>query len=485
MKRWLVLAMIISLLLVFGCAEKAPPTYYVHFSGDGEMDKHIEAVVEFLDDLDVEMATASYNRAIERLVYLHSVGYNRAAITHYQTTLEKLRQDLAVASQVSKNAVRVTFTVGFDPETMTPDEEGFHLGDLRKRLGRAPYQRRVEVNHLILYYTKGPGRGQYERYLRRLSLYRNHIRRVMASYGVPQELVCVPMIESAGDPTRVSHAGAAGLWQFMPATARKYNLLVTNDVDQRFDPVLETYAAAEYFKFLIHYFNDDFDAALAAYNCGEGFIGNVVAHPAIKSIWDAPYHGKETDDGTIPSIPRETYDYITRWYAVAIVYQNLEDYGFSLPTTPEDPFMLVHVQGAVETMKLSEDLGVPHETLVGMNPSLRTGRTPPDQKTAIRLPPAFADQYVEKLRSAQQYRISYVYRHKVTSYETLRKIAAMYNVSVVRISEYNDLGEKTRLEAGMVIAIPTTAGNPHAKLAAGNNVKYWRELKGTLWDKKR
>jgi membrane-bound lytic murein transglycosylase D len=473
--------LIIGIAFFAGCAEKAPSTYYVHLTPDREMEQHLGAAGEALKDFEVEMAEEAIAKSKARLRHLVMAGYSKRVTHHYGRRLAQIEAGI-IEIRKSGVPVRVEFSGGYDPEVMDPVDEKAKLGDLRLRLQMAPYHRRVEVNHLLLYYTRGPGRKQYEIYLRRLAPYKGHILRVFRNHGLPEELICVAMIESAGDPTRVSHAGAAGMWQFIPQTARNHGLIVTDAVDQRFDPILETYAAARYYKFLMKMFDRDVEASLASYNCGEGYIKQVLAEPGVRSVWQLPYHGKdgETDQ---PSIPRETYDYVARWYAAAIIYQNLEDYGFEFPVTPEDPFIRVYVTGETDTALLAQDLMISEQTLTGLNPSLKGGKTPKLERIAVRLPPDSPATYAQRLRKGKRYRITFVYRHKVTAYQTLRTVSKAYGVSAIRIADVNDLGEQNLLEAGTIIRIPTLAGNEKAKVAAKENVRYWRTFKDTLWDK--
>ncbi len=466
---------------LFGCAEKENVTYYLHPSVDMEMERHMAAAKEALDDFEIELAQESLVKGEKRLKYLVMARFSQSSIADYSSRLAlfKQRLDKVIAAGVP---VRVSFSMGYDPEAMEPVKDAVKIGNLRRNLVHIPYNRRVEITHLVLYYTKGPGRKQFKIYLKRLAGYRNHILRVFRARGLPEELICVAMIESAGDPTRVSSAGAAGLWQFMPETARKYGLMVNDKVDQRFDPILETYAAARYFNFLLKKFENQVPAALAGYNWGEGNVERLLSHPSMKSVWLAPYHGK-TEEVDLPSMPKETYDYIVRWYAVAVIYQNLKEYDFEMPVTPQDPFILVYINGQLEVGLLARDLEISEQLLVGLNPSLKMGQTPGDETTAMRLPPAFPDDYAARLRKGGRYRISYVYRHKVTGYQTLRTVAQTYGVSALRIADVNDLGETNLLEAGTIIRIPTTAGNEKAKAAARENVGFWRARKGTLWDK--
>ena len=87
------------------------------------------------------------------------------------------------------------------------------------------------------------------------------------AYGLPLELKYLPVVESGLDPTAISHAGAAGLWQFMITTARRYDLKINSLVDERMDPYKASWAAAKYLKELYDIYGD-WNLVLAAYNAG-------------------------------------------------------------------------------------------------------------------------------------------------------------------------------------------------------------------------
>jgi hypothetical protein len=99
---------------------------------------------------------------------------------------------------------------------------------------------------------------------------------ILHEQGVPDEVVALVLIESAGQPTALSPKGARGIWQFMPYTARRYGLAVTADVDERIEVVKSTVAAARYLHDLYQRFGD-WQLAFAAYNAGEQAVEQAVA----------------------------------------------------------------------------------------------------------------------------------------------------------------------------------------------------------------
>ena len=127
-------------------------------------------------------------------------------------------------------------------------------------------------------------------------------------HQIPLELKYLPVIESAFNPRARSRAGAGGLWQFMPATGKRYGLLINSLVDERCDPIKSSDAAARYLKDLYDIFGD-WTLVIAAYNCGPGNINKAI-HRA----------GGERDYWKIyPYLPAETRGYVPAFIAANYV----------------------------------------------------------------------------------------------------------------------------------------------------------------------
>lgn len=166
-------------------------------------------------------------------------------------------------------------------------------------------------------------RGSYATYLNRMRRYEGMISRKLASRGMPQDLIYLAMIESGFNPRARSPVQAAGLWQFMGATAKQYGLSVTRRVDERNNPARATDAALKYLGYLYDRFGSWYLAA-AAYNTGEGRVARVLKQVTGRK------RGTDADFYRIAHrLPKETRDYVPKLIAAARIGKNPARYGFN------------------------------------------------------------------------------------------------------------------------------------------------------------
>lgn len=125
------------------------------------------------------------------------------------------------------------------------------------------------------------------------------MQEIFDRYGVPEELICLTIVESGLNPTAVSRAGATGIWQFMYGTGKIYGLEVNTFIDDRRDPYKATDAAARHLRDLYDIFHD-WSLAISAYNCGPGNVRKAIARSGVKGqpdFWKIKnYLPKETQN---------------------------------------------------------------------------------------------------------------------------------------------------------------------------------------------
>ncbi len=194
----------------------------------------------------------------------------------------------------------------------------------------------AEVKRFVDHWTGGNREytvRSIERGRPHLAMIRSELRRS----HLPEVFCYLPFVESGYRTAVVSGAGAQGLWQFMPRTARNYGLRVEGDVDERTDPVLATRAACKYLEGLLATFGTDaFMCAIAAYNKGEyGMVSCLTQNVLKKNVsflsrwkfWDLVEKG----DGCLK---QETIEYVPKFLSAAIVLRRPEVYGFTAASLP-------------------------------------------------------------------------------------------------------------------------------------------------------
>lgn len=211
-------------------------------------------------------------------------------------------------------------------------------------------------------------RGFFGGALSRGAKYLSSMTDILVREGLPAELAYLPLIESGYRTQAVSPAGAAGPWQFIPETGRRYGLRIDSLVDERRDPIKSTHAASQYLKDLHEMFGD-WELSLAAYNSGEYRVARILAkNKDVEDFWDM------RDGGLLPS---ETSAYVPKFLAAVQIAKAPEDYGFEMPThhAPEH-FETVDVDRQVSLRAAANLCGVSATELAELNPALRRGVSP-------------------------------------------------------------------------------------------------------------
>lgn len=239
-----------------------------------------------------------------------------------------------------------------------------------------PIARRPEIKKYIEYFTKEPkGRKMFTAWLRRSGKYEPIVSTALAKRRLPKDLGAVAFIESGWWPTAKSSAGAMGLWQFMPQTARAYGLTVNEHYDERMNVWSSTEAATEHLADL-HTRFQSWELALAAYNLGYQGLERRVAEHGTDDFWELSALG---------ALPRETRLYVPKVLAVAVLLNNLKYFGLEAVERlePVDAVAL-DVPPAVPLATLARAAGTSVRVLRDLNPELR-GKTTPDKGSEVKV----------------------------------------------------------------------------------------------------
>jgi len=240
--------------------------------------------------------------------------------------------------------------------------------------------------------TKIAGQPKIQKYVKQYSREEKHLNKIsnqaipylyyiveqLEKRNMPGELALLPMLESAFQPQATSNKGAAGIWQFMPATGRMHGLKQDAFYDGRRDIKASTKAALDYLEFLHKEFDGNWMLALAAYNAGPGAV-----HRAIKRNKRA---GKSINFWDL-KLPKETQEYVPKFLALAAVIDNPEKHDISLPFIGNQPYFKPVNPGKhlnfIQAAKLAD---VDIKELKRLNPGFRKAHTHPKGPQEILLP---------------------------------------------------------------------------------------------------
>lgn len=194
------------------------------------------------------------------------------------------------------------------------------------------------------------------------SLYLYHVVEEVQKRGMPMELALLPFVESAFRNDAQSSAKAVGMWQFMPATGRDFDLKQNIFRDDRRDVLASTKAALDYLQRLNKLFDGDWQLALAAYNWGQGNVSKAVARNQ-KAGLPIDYDSLR--------MPDETRYYLPKLQAVKNIVMRPEAYGLELPAVANHPYFLsVNIDRDMDVTRAAQLAELDEETFRQFNPSM-------------------------------------------------------------------------------------------------------------------
>ena len=291
-----------------------------------------------------------------------------------------------------------------------------------ERLQRIPSVMELAYNDIVQrFIDRYSGRLRYSvsYMLGALNFYLPIFEEALEAYQLPLELKYLPVIESALNPKAVSRAGAGGLWQFMPATAKQYGLTINSLVDERRDPVKSSYAAAHLLSDFYRIFGD-WNLVIAAYNCGPQNIKKAIQrHRAAKGRTEDETITAEDKDywQLYPYLPAETRGYVPAFIAANYIMTYYCEHNIC-PMTTTLPMQTdtVVVTKNVHLGQIAGALGIDIEQLRALNPEYRHDVVPGLTKaSAIKMIVADVGNFIDHEDS--------VYNYRATEYLTKRAVA--------------------------------------------------------------
>jgi membrane-bound lytic murein transglycosylase D len=291
-------------------------------------------------------------------------------------------------------------------------------------------------------------RDRFELWLARSGRYIPLMKETFKSYGLPEDLVFVALIESGFNPAAYSRAKAVGPWQFIKGTGRRYGLRIDEWIDERRDPIKSTIAAAKYLRDLYNMFGS-WPLALASYNAGEGKVMRAMARTRSDDFWDLR---------STRHLRRETKNYVPKFMAATIIAKNPEKYGFKLDPWEPLQFDEVVIESPTDLRVIAQAAGVTYKDLKDLNPELRSIITPLNYKDyVLKLPYGTKQAFLENFSNIPPEKRMIQLRHRVRRSETLSVLARRYGTSVQAIRELNGLGRSNIIRQGNYLLIPMSS----------------------------
>lgn len=404
---------------------------------------------------------------MKRLLYILILNWMLIPVIHANDSIVAISTDTILERIFFDEALAWLDTTECTSDTLITE-----LPDsiYKQRLQALPFVIEVPYNEVvrryILRYVKHSPR-QLAALQRKAEYYFPIFEDILAKHDLPYELCYMPVIESALNPQARSHMGATGLWQFMPATGKKYGLEINSLVDERMDPIRSTEAACLFLKNLYAIFQD-WNLVIAAYNCGPGNVNKAIHRTG----------GKRDFWSIYPYLPSETRGYLPIFIAASYAMNYAEAHGIC----PATPLTTMASDTIVTTQRqhlkqIADNIDIPLAELRRLNPQYPRDIIPGGKAYAICLPIEKAGVYIDKQDTILAYQakelihnrrdeiellhrtsvnggysINGVTYYKIKEGDTLGGIAKKFRVSVKQLKAWNGL-KSDMIRAGKTLKI--------------------------------
>jgi len=316
------------------------------------------------------------------------------------------------------------------------------LAHLRRGFSLEPLMNK-RIQAQLDWFVRNP--AYVERVFTRAQRYLPFITAELEARDMPLELALLPIVESAYDPFAYSHGRAAGLWQIIPGTGRRFGIRQNWWYDGRRDVIDSTNGALDYLAYLVEFNHGDWELAVASYNSGEGNVRKAVRRNQARS--------RPTDFWNL-SLSRETSSYLPKLLALVAIVRDPDAYGLTLPEIVNEPqFVVADVDGQLDLALAAELAGMELDALYSYNAGFNRWATDPGGPHRLVLPIEVADTFAAALAAVPENERVRWQRHKVKNGEAISQIAQQYHTTLTSIRAANNLKGNT-IRAGSYLMIP-------------------------------
>jgi membrane-bound lytic murein transglycosylase D len=277
--------------------------------------------------------------------------------------------------------------------------------------------------------------------------YLHYIVEDLEARGMPTEIALLPMVESSFNPMAYSRSHASGLWQFIPATGKRFNLEQSWWQDDRRDVVASTGAALEYLQ-AIYEMHGDWHLALASYNWGEGAVKRAIEKNAAR--------GLPTDYVSL-TMPNETRHYVPKLQALKNIFSNpalMSQLG--LPEILNRPyFATIETPRAMDVKTAARLANMPVDEFVALNPS--HNRPVMKADTPVVIPAEKVATFQSNLEKNDA-PLTEWQAYTLKSGEKLDQVAPRFGITLSDLQRANGLSGKVRLASGSTLLVPAGKG---------------------------